>query len=368
MLLYEANRFSSLGESDIDVEARDNYIGEAGAARALIESVQNDYAIFESLIYSDFQEAQLMKDGSVNEATIQSIQEASGVGFVESIKKHLMNIWEKIKGFFKAFWNTLTAIVTKDNKKLVEKFRRTISQKGLTKLKVKYAKSTGKELAYKFTEFKDTEDIVDKAKAVRADVSRNALTDEYMENLKSGKYLDGLYKVKTGIQGISSESYRKDIHAYLYDEEKEQTGFSAAEMKDFEETLLGSSKHIKELKKHQTNVDNGFKKVLAKIESLKKEFQNSTKDEDQYSDQIKGINKSYQAAYSAAKAESAVVSNVVSCLLSEAKFGIKQARKVYVRAAGFDPKFVKEDVELITAIEEASDFTVDEMFEYGAWA
>lgn len=366
MLLYEANRFSSLGESNIDVEARDNYIGEAGAARALIESAQNDYAIFESLIQSDFQEAQLSKEGSVNESAIRAIQEASGVGFIENIKKFLMNMWEKIKGFFKAFWNTLTAVVTRDNKKIVEKFRKPISQKDLSKLKVKYAKSTGKDVSYKFTEFKDTEDVIGKAKALKTD-SRGMTSDD-IEELKGEKYLTKLYAVKTGISGITAETYRKDIHEYLFEDEDEQTGFSGSEIKEFESVLVGSGKAIEALKKHQKNVDAGFKKVIAKIDSMRKEFETKTKDVDQYSDNVQKGNRIYQAANLAAKAESAVVNNVVSSLLTEAKFGIKQARKVYVRAAGFNPKLVKEDANLMTAIEEASDFTVDEMFEYGAWA
>lgn len=366
MLLYEANRFSFLGESNIDVEARDNYIGEAGAARSLIEAVQNDYAIFESLIHSDFQEAQLMRNGSINESTIQAIQEASGVGFIENIKKYLLNMWEKIKGFFKAFWNTLTAVITKDNKKLVEKFRMKISKKDLSKLKVKYAKSTGAEVAYKFTEFKNTEDIIAKAKTIE-NATRNVLDSTFIEKLKSDQYINDLYKEKTGISSISANEYRTDIHKFLFEDEKEQTGFTGSEIKNYEDILLGSSKRITALKKHQTNVDAGFKKVLSKLDEMKRAFEKDTKNDDQYSSYIQLKNKLYQASYLVAQAESRVVNNVVSSLLTEAKFDIKQARKVYVRAAGFNPSVVKEDAELMTAIEESSDYIVDEMFEYGAW-
>lgn len=364
MLLYEANKFSSLGMSNIDVEARDNYIGEAGAARALIESVQNDYAIFESLIQSDFQEAQLMREGSLNEATIQSIQEASGVGFIENIKKFLMNVWEKIKGFFKAFWNTLTAVVTRDNKKLVEKFRKKIADKDLKKLKVKYAKSKG-TITNNFAAFDETSDAVTAAKAYKTSSDKEH-GKEVIEHLKSTEKLDELYKEKTGIPGIKSESYKKDIHEYMFHEEEEQTGFSDSEISVFEAVLLGSSDKIKNLKKQQTAVDNGFKKILSELDSMRKVFETEQKgheSEDGYKDKA----AAHQAAYLAAKAESTIISNIVACLLTEEKFRIKQARKVYVRAAGFDPKLVKEDADLTTAIEESSDFTVDEMFEYGAW-
>lgn len=93
-----SNNSTSLGNEQFPMaEGYDCY---AGPALALIESAQNDLAMFTAMIKTDFREAELKLSGeAVSESTIEAISEAS-----------IKNIWETVKTIFAKLLEKLAAI------------------------------------------------------------------------------------------------------------------------------------------------------------------------------------------------------------------------------------------------------------------
>ena len=86
------NNSTALGSIDIPVV--EGYDCSTGAARALIESARNDYAMFNAMLKVDFREAHIERAGAdnyVTEGELTSLTEATANG-----------IWQKIKDLFKS--------------------------------------------------------------------------------------------------------------------------------------------------------------------------------------------------------------------------------------------------------------------------
>ena len=103
--------------------------------RILYESAVNDMAFFEAVIASDFNEIKGLREGTLLEAEVAALNEASAKEFFKGMAERVKKFWAKIKGAIKAAINKLAAYVLKDGKAFVAEFE--AAEK-------KYGKFTGK--------------------------------------------------------------------------------------------------------------------------------------------------------------------------------------------------------------------------------
>ena len=99
MGIYSNNRFSStttMVDYDAITEADDNYNAVTGCAMAFLESQQNDLALFNATILTDFQEVSALQEGY--EVINESVSDV-----IERIKQIFVKLLAKIKGIFQAF-------------------------------------------------------------------------------------------------------------------------------------------------------------------------------------------------------------------------------------------------------------------------
>jgi len=90
--------------------------------RILYESAVNDMAFFEAVIASDFNEIKGLREGTLLEAEVAALNEASAKEFFKGMAERVKKFWAKIKGAIKAAVNKLAAYVLKDGKAFVAEF------------------------------------------------------------------------------------------------------------------------------------------------------------------------------------------------------------------------------------------------------
>ena len=121
--------YSQFASGSFDGEAivaNESYVGAIGAYQMMEESSMNQHAIFEHVLGCDFVEAQA-NFGYVSESTYEAINEASGEGIFSKVIAFFKKMIEKIKGIIQNMINKVKAVFTKDGKKLVSKFEKTIN-------------------------------------------------------------------------------------------------------------------------------------------------------------------------------------------------------------------------------------------------
>lgn len=126
-MFYTNNRFNNMAE--IDVEPNMAYAHENGALVAMIEGYENARALFEATIYTDVQEAALIREGASEEELV-SLHENAITSFFAKIKEFFKKLWEKIKAVFYGFVARFNAFFMKGDK-LVKKYRAELMKKNL---------------------------------------------------------------------------------------------------------------------------------------------------------------------------------------------------------------------------------------------
>ena len=371
-MIFSGNRTSLYAYNENDIVANTDYFGEAGAQQIMAENYRNDFAIFEGLLLNDFQELALGE--SVEE--IEALQEASMQDYIDRIKEFLHKVWEKIKGLFKTFIAKLNIFITKDNKKLVNKYRKSLVGKDLSKMKYKYA---DRKVSYETLSANIGKLFEDLKNFCKSPINA-ALKDK--DEIEDNEYIDKL--LSSVIDGSTTDKdFRKDFHEYVFDDEEEKEGLN--NLRDIEDILVKSSKTIDKIKKAEKEVNKNFSATLSHIDSLKGKL---SKEKDKYVDGNefkKAMDKDNGSALSSInkqgthkvdnvgqylnlihtlciKSQSATT-KYVSALMAETKFEIKQARAVYSKAITFNPKAVKESATMLEAVGEASDYEIESLFE-----
>ena len=102
------NNSTALGTMSLPV--MEGYDADTGAARALIESARNDYAMFKAMLSVDSRECQIQQESSnyVVEGEITSLAEAAGAGIWQKIKDLFIKLGQKIKSIFTNFIARIT--------------------------------------------------------------------------------------------------------------------------------------------------------------------------------------------------------------------------------------------------------------------
>ena len=161
-MIFNSNT-TSLGST---IPMAEGYDGSIGCAKALIESAQNDYAMFRAMLESDAREIQAMKSGYVNESEIISLQEATIGGIWNKIKELFKKLIAKIKSIFANFLAKFRGLYMKD-KELVKTYGQQVMRKSnLGNMSIKWRKT------------KDNENLMESAKTYE-----NASPDDVVDKL-----------------------------------------------------------------------------------------------------------------------------------------------------------------------------------------
>ena len=136
-MIFDSNT-TSLGST---IPMAEGYDGTIGCAKALIESAQNDYAMFRAMLESDARELAAMNNGYVNEAEVYAIREAAASGIWNKIKELFKKLIAKIKSIFANFLAKFRGLYMKD-KQLVKTYGQQVMRKSnLGNMTIKWRKS-----------------------------------------------------------------------------------------------------------------------------------------------------------------------------------------------------------------------------------
>lgn len=376
---------TSLG-GHYDVVANENYRGVDGALVALTEGYVNDQAIFEAVIGQDFAEAYALSEG----CELELVTESALSGAFDKLRAFVKKIWEKVKGLIKSFMTKLNGVIIRDNKKFVEKYKKEVTTKNLSKMKYKWCEPNQNAFNTLGNATKDYEsqtiNQLDKVliKFVNAEKVNNEIDDGTMEENFLGHFTNG---------NTDKESFDKDIHEACFDTESEEEGLSGTRVTYLMNTLVGSSKAKEAIDNTQKDSDKFFNNLLKNIDKAQSNVQkNIGTGKDSISGTVDSIkvndkrtyfkdgnaSSKYNTEAGATKINEQlslahrIVSLMQSCytkgitaLMRETKFEIKQARSVFAKAAAYRAtnESMYSDYTYLDAVAESAGFDVESSFE-----
>lgn len=339
MGVYSLDTHGATGK--VQVEADTRYYGPAGARRIMAEAFQNDLTFFEGVIANDFATAARIQEGTLLESEMRSITEGTVSGFFAKLKELVKKIWAKIKGLVKNFCIKITAMCTGDNKKLVNKYKKEVVSKDLSKMKFKWSKRTKNDFPELSNEFH--------ALAKESTVTAEEET-EVLEKLL-GTLIDRP-------SGVSADEFPKEIHEYMYDDPEEYEGLSDAgtSISEIIGILTNSSTSLKDIDKLYKDEEKALRDQLKELDREEKETikriptdKTAEADLTTLHDWQRGINVCQR-----------IYTMITNAGIAECKFSIAQCRRTFIKAATYNPKTVKEDAILVEACCEVSDNEIED--------
>lgn len=361
---------TKLGNSDYTVVANENYSGVAGAMQVLIDGAQNDQALFEALIATDFQEIEYAR---LNEsAKIASLNEATGEGVFSRLKEFIKKMWEKLKGIITSFVNKLKAKFISNNAKLVSKYGTDVRKK-----------TFGKNFVYKYSEtelIKPSKDL-----DVIKDII-NPKNDKYFamtdytkveKEISNGTTAKMLYSSLVS-NGTTNDNFADKFHKKMFKSEKEYRGLDSSRLSSIMKNLENGKEEIEKVKELQDSLDDFCKDLISTYDDLADKYAEGDSDDvilknniekDLYNTKAakssKGQLTKMAVIYSKlASLGQTVCSKYTSAYLKEIKFGIAQDRKVFIKAIGWrdsQNESAEDTSILFNAIDESVDYDLEEL-------
>lgn len=342
MGVYSNNRTQLGAYSADEIVANENYSYQTGLLEMIIDNHRNDQAIFEAVITNDFKEA----SGIIEESSV--LLEAS---FVDKIKETLKKGWEKIKAFFKSFITKMTAIITRDNKELVNKYKKEVVGKDLSKMKFKWSEPKAR--------FNKSDNGLDDLGDTLTDIYDHIMTtnnfDKEKEEIEASDAIDKI--LSEVVTNTTASEFAKDFHNECFEDQDVVEGLKSDKLMKIMNVLTNSSDSLKNVNKASKDIDKIYSNMFKTIE---KDKNKTLKDETNQanSDMVKRQN----LAYKAVQLMQTSSQKTSGCIVDAVKFHITQCRRVFVQAASFNPKSVREDAMLIEAIGESVEFEIMSTF------
>lgn len=373
-----------------ELSVAEGYEGEMGLYQIALENIQNDMALFEAVLISDFNEVAAMNEGA--ETDVQIYVESTGMGFLEKIKKYLKMAYEKVKGLIKSFITNLTNVVIRDNKKFVEKYRNEVLKKDLAKMKFKWAMckenkdsvipkvlNPGELIDRTMTKAEKEDSLAVTVQDLNTVIS-NGGYEKLGDMIQDAKSEETKNKLLTNTFGfkVQHNTLLKDVIDALYNEKDEHEGLSSALLSNIMSVLTESKTTLKNLNDANKNVDKLYNKRLKVIDDFRKKFSNmvpsggstsaknsdgNDKDVKVSSDEANNVVKYSNYMYASVQTEQDVVSKTLGTSLNIIKSKIKESRSLFARAAAYNPKAANEDTELLDAVEDDEEHVMEEAFE-----
>lgn len=350
--------------NDITFPVVEGYCGSVGAAMAAIDGQMNDFALFEAALKYDFTEAMALREG----ADIELLQEASLKGIADRIIEFLKKLGAKIKALFTSIMAKLDSYITKDSKKFVEKYEKKLAGKDLKDMKAKYAAP------------KDGY-IYDK----NYDFSIDVLTLDTKNDFDREEFIEKQLGNALGESSCSSKDFKKELHDKMYETEEVKDDWTSGDLMMIGKNLKGSDKPMTALRKKNESLQNGIKKAIDAIQKSKNKVVNKySGDGATYDSSVKtaysmsvnatsgkydntssskytdkdtakaGVDfqdkllKQFGIAQQEANAHQSAIMTYCAAIMSEAKWGIAQDRRVFAQAVAY--KALKEEASLAEAV------------------
>lgn len=356
------------------IPANESYGCALGAAQALIDVYNNDMALFEAAIASDFSEVAAVNEG----ATIVAVNEGAKeilTKVIEMFKKLLA----KIKGIFEAFIAKLSSHC-KDNKKLYDKYKNKITgANGWKDFKVKVRKPKATDIRgeidkifeYKITEGQGglTTYNIDGTNIMGLEFTKLEKSDGYdseeiKEKIMKARLNDS---VKDKIDG-DMKNMEEEYMDLLFDDEDLEDEWSLGDITGLwvGGLLADGNKWETAVKKANDKLTRCISKIINELDKIKTE--NSKKYLDKNSHDINQHHKSqgitvnndlsitrsdmkttyfnkgevyedhlkrYSALQRVASNEQEVITKFTNTYMNAVKFALAQARKVWTSAAAY---------------------------------
>ena len=121
MPIYSKNRSGSMALDTVKVE---NSYGMHNSGRVLYEAVMNEKTLFDCMIANDMNEIKGIKEGTILESEVESLNEATIKELVNKIKDGILKFWAKLKQIFKDAMNKIAAYVMGDCKAFALEFKK----------------------------------------------------------------------------------------------------------------------------------------------------------------------------------------------------------------------------------------------------
>ena len=310
MSIYSANRMGMT--SSAAITANESYKSN-DLGRIIYESQVNDMTFFESIIVSDLMEANAIKEGTLLESEIKSLNEASVKEFFTKMKERIKAFWRKIEGVFRDIKNKIAAYILRDGKAFAEEFEKTWK-----KLDDSAAKKSWENIKVKKS-FDDTKIMSNYKNFCTAESIKKFINDEDKSNkdYDSSSIKRKLFGRMVDEQEVSPKSFTDTFVKKYFKEE-------TLSLSDLCDILKRGKDYIKELTRLEKETD----KILASVEKeLIKAERESNNDSEKQSIIIKNISIIVNVIESVS---ATVIKNVIGGIkgsIKAAKTGLKKALK-----------------------------------------
>lgn len=348
------NNTTALGSS-LDIPMAEGYDCSYGCAKALLDSAENDYAMFREMLNVEARDLQLQKTGYVQEEVV-ALQEATIGGIWSKIKELFTKLIAKVKSIFHTFMSKLNGLFMKD-KQLVKKYEKEILRKSnIGNLEVTWRKQkSGKDAAtggidntVADIDFKWDGSYGSNAQTWNDDDTQTDRVESYLKEIVSDTDVD---------------SFEKDyIDSFLEDEDTDKISNFGG--------IRGVISYLKDSAKTLKGVETGSKKLTQKLEKLVKEADKKANEKaNQYSTAEKELESNAKEeldkanhAFEYAKAYEAAQLKVIAAGNKVAQIWYKQNKAAFMKAIAASDKKLEESAYL-DAVEEAAADSVTDVIE-----
>lgn len=175
MSIYSANRSGSMVATQEASALKGNYTS-ADLGRILYESQVNDMAIFEAVLATDFDEIKSLREGTILESEIASLNEEAKEGLGKKLVAALDALWKKIKELLTIAKRKIAAYVIRSGKAYAEDYKKFVADE-------KFANKFPSGVKGKMMD----ENISDIIKLPDIDMVKNAISNATEANLSSAE-------------------------------------------------------------------------------------------------------------------------------------------------------------------------------------
>ncbi len=315
-MIFDINK-TSLGS---DVAVIEGYDYNTGFAQMMIESAQNDLAMFKSMLNIDAREIAMRKSGTVNESELSALNEAAAKGILEKIADMLQAFASKLKGIFEKFVDKLMTIAASDAG-LVKKYKKKVLDKGaiLNEMKIKW-------------------------RGVKNDAQIfRAIDHDIMDVLLDpDNYDDDEATIFNNVSGYKKDEFNKEYaKTFFTDDEAKEIKFSEAGVK-MEDIINWIEKYGDNLKAYK----DASTKLCKSIQDEAKKLKGEAKKADEAN--AEEANKKYKVA----KAVQEYINRECKISMDVIKEIHKQYRSVFAKAITFNGKNEEDAQKVSEAAEE----------------
>ena len=344
-MIFESNT-TMLGT--LDIPMAEGYDCSTGVAQALIESAQNDMAMFRAMLEVDQREVMINRqtDGFVNESELVSLQEAAGKGIWQKIKDLFATLISKLKSIWNNFVAKLRGLYAKDAT-LVKKYKsQVLSKKNLGNMQCKYAKlKSGKGIT----------DLFEGKDAAGTETNLANITGLYSDNediMRKNVY--GKIYAPAKDAEDNKEFETKYHESFFDDAETGKFGDSGYSMVNIINYLESYDKNVSKLKSTFSKEESALNKLVKDADKNVSDYASGTKDAEGNTQVDETKLTTATNCYAAAQKYQEVYLLYNRCRINAITYLHKMLKSIFMKAVSINDKKLEESGIYADAIAEAA--------------